>query len=108
MEEPDDDDTQYGEVYCSQLRARIDELEAMLLDQNIILNLTIEAYEKRLDKLKAMGASQAEDQSLWAIAETPVEALLQRALRSIHALIEQDSDMLIEVNQWPEKTPSQA
>ena len=44
-----------------------------------------------LDRIVALVNKQAEDEGLWFEARTAPEAYLQRELRKLHALIEQEA-----------------
>jgi hypothetical protein len=47
-----------------------------------------------LARARALARKQADDEGLWFKAETAPEAYLQRALRHIHAVIEDDQRVL--------------
>lgn len=68
---------------------RIDEIQ-----KEKHLRNEIERLRARLEELKDAVHDQAEDYGLWLIAATAPEAYLQRALRYLHALVEQDKKTL--------------
>lgn len=47
-------------------------------------------YQSKISKVRAMVATQAEDDGMWFSAQTGPEAYLQQQLRELHRIIEQE------------------
>jgi len=91
----------YGEKLLELLK-RVEELQAensrlaeakqrMQFRQETCAKIR-DSYVQRVVRLAKMVEQQAEDEGLWAIAETATEAYLQAALRRLHAVIEGEEE----------------